>query len=383
MRAVGLMSGTSLDGIDAAYVEMKPLGRGYGVDLLGFVSVPFAPGLRARLIAALPPHTPALDEIAALDAELGVAFGAAARAVADAGQIDLVGSHGLTLYHDGERSRTWQIGDPFAIRECVAATVAYDFRRADCAAGGQGAPLVPYVDALLFGGGAGATVALNLGGIANVTILPPDAGPGDVMGWDTGPANMLVDAFVSARTSGREAYDADGAHAARGNVSATLLATLLDDPYFSTPPPKSTGRERFGPPFLQAHPAFESLSLEDGCATLTALSAESIARDVRRALPGGARIVVSGGGARNATLLGELRERLGRGYAVSTSAEAGIDPDAKEAIAFALLAYELLRGRPAGLPAVTGATRPALLGALAPHDLAGLLARARVECEAE
>jgi anhydro-N-acetylmuramic acid kinase len=379
MRAVGLMAGTSLDGIDAAYVELKPRGRGYAIRLLQFATLPFAPELHERLRAALPPNAPALAEIAALDAEVGRAFGEAARAVLGTAPLDYAASHGLTLYHDGEARRTWQIGDPFAIRERAGATVAYDFRRADCAAGGQGAPLVPYVDALLFGDAAETTVALNLGGIANLTIVPPDGLPEDVRGWDTGPANLLLDAFVRERSGGAETFDADGGHAERGTVEQALLEAMLTDPYFAQSPPKSTGRERFGASFLVAHRGLAGLSLEDGCATLAALSAESVARDLRRAVPAGARVVVSGGGAHNGALLRELRVRLGARHVVVSSAEVGIDPDAKEAVAFAVLGYELLRGRAAGLPAVTGARRPALLGALAPHELAKLLAKASVE----
>ena len=191
MRAAGLMSGTSLDGIDVAYLDIVPRGRGYAIELVRFATVPFAAELSRRLHAALPPGAPALAEIAALDAELGAAFGTALQTVVRDDALDFAGSHGLTLFHDGARRRSWQIGDAFALRERAGVTVAFDFRRADCAAGGHGAPLVPYVDALLFGDGAETTVALNLGGIANVTLLPPGAAAADVRGWDTGPANVL------------------------------------------------------------------------------------------------------------------------------------------------------------------------------------------------
>jgi anhydro-N-acetylmuramic acid kinase len=374
------MSGTSLDGIDVAYLDIVPRGRGYAIELVRFATVPFAAELSRRLHAALPPGAPALAEIAALDAELGAAFGTALQTVVRDDALDFAGSHGLTLFHDGARRRSWQIGDAFALRERAGVTVAFDFRRADCAAGGHGAPLVPYVDALLFGDGAETTVALNLGGIANVTLLPAGARPEDARGWDTGPGNMLLDAFVRERTGGAEAYDAGGAYALRGEVAAELLDALLRDEFCALPPPKSTGRERFGSHYFAAHPGLARLSLEDGCATLAAFTAASIARDLRRALPGGARVLVSGGGARNAALVEGLRQRLGDPFAVASSAEAGVDPDAKEAIAFAVLGYELLRGRAAGLPAVTGARHPALLGALAPFDLAGLSARVGVEC---
>jgi anhydro-N-acetylmuramic acid kinase len=367
------MSGTSLDGIDAAYVELTPRNGGYDVRSLRFATFPFPEGLRERLFAALPPHAPPLGEIVALDAALGEAFGAAARAVASDEPLGFVASHGLTLYHDGASQRTWQIGDPFAIRERAGATVAFDFRRADCAAGGQGAPLVPFVDALLFGSPDRTSVALNLGGIANVTVIPPGAHPEEIRGWDTGPGNMLIDALVRRRTRGSEQFDDGGRYARRGRVSGAAFAGLLSDSYFAQAPPKSTGRERFGEAFLDRRGGLADLSIEDGCATLTALTAETIARDLRAYGPAGGRIVASGGGARNVALLAALEARLAPAFQLVPSSDLGVDPDAKEAVAFAVLGYELLRGRAAGLPTVTGAQRRTLLGALAPYDLERLL----------
>ncbi len=382
MRAVGLMSGTSLDGIDAAYVDIAPRGAGYAVETLHFVHRPFDRLVRERLERALPPHDPPLREIADLDRLIGAALGAAAATAAHGEPLDFVASHGLTLYHDGASGRTWQIGNPFEIRERVAASVAYDFRRADCAAGGHGAPLVPFVDALLFGGSDRTIAALNLGGIANATIVRPGATPTDVLAWDIGPANMLLDAFVTQRTGGAERYDAGGARALRGTVVLALLERLLADEYFALAPPKSTGRERFGAPFVDRFDLHDAaLAFEDGCATLAALTADSVARDLTRAAPDGARVVASGGGVHNAAVMGRLAERLGPRFDVETSAAFGVDPDAKEAIAFAVLGYEVLRGRVAGLPNVTGARHAALLGALAPHGLEDVLARVRAETE--
>jgi anhydro-N-acetylmuramic acid kinase len=280
----------------------------------------------------------------------------------------------LTIYHDGANSRTLQLGDPYALRDALEATVVFDFRRADCAAGGQGAPLVPYVDALLFGSISSETIALNLGGIANLTIIPKNAAPERVRAWDTGPGNVLIDAFVRARTRGKQTYDADGALALGGRTDRALVTRMLRDPYFAQAPPKSTGRERFGTQFLKRYArSLAKVSLEDGCATLAALSVEAIAHDVEAYGPAEGRVIVSGGGLRNRSLLAGIAFRLGPRYDVTPSDDFGIDADAKEAIAFAVLGYEALRGRPAGLPAVTGAERAAVLGAIAPHKLSELL----------
>ncbi len=276
-----------------------------------------------------------------------------------------------------------QLGDPYAIREATGATVVFDFRRADCAAGGQGAPLVPLADALLFGS-AQTTVALNLGGIANMTVLPPGAAPGDVRAWDTGPGNLPIDAFVRARSGGVEFFDRDGARAAHGRVDAATLEALLADPYFTMAPPKSTGRERFGETFLAAHASrLGALSFDDGCATLTALTVEAIARDLERYAPDAERLIASGGGTHNASLLRGLAERLGNRVRVTVSDELGVNADAKEALAFAILGYEALRGRPAGLPGVTGARRASVLGAIVPHELGALLAKLEGELAAK
>jgi anhydro-N-acetylmuramic acid kinase len=384
MRAIGLMSGTSLDGVDAALVDIRPHGGGYSLELVRFELEPFAPQVRARLRAALPPNEAPPADVAALDRLLGEIFARAAVRVAGGEPVDFVASHGLTLFHRGEAAQTMQIGDPYLVRDAVNASVVFDFRRADCALGGNGAPLVPYVDALLFASADRDVVALNLGGIANVTVLRRGAAAADALAWDTGPGNMLVDAFVARRTNGAETYDRDGAYAARGVVDEGMVADLIGREafYFVLPPPKSTGRERFGESFLDAHAAtLASLSLEDGCATLCALTVATIADSLANYGPAAARVIASGGGVRNATLFAMLEERLARdGSILERSDRHGIDPDAKEAVAFAVLAYETLRGRPASLPGATGASRPALLGAIAPWGLGALLAKIADEC---
>jgi anhydro-N-acetylmuramic acid kinase len=375
--AVGLMSGTSLDGIDAALVEILPRGSGYEVALRRFVTTPFDEELQSALVAALPPNAGSAEALATLHHRLGLAFGNAATRVMEGERASFVASHGQTIWHDGERSTTLQLGDAFLIREATETTVCYDFRSADCAAGGSGAPLVPYVDVLLFRDRSEDRVALNLGGIANLTALP---GTGDgIVAFDTGPGNMLVDAFVRERTAGARTYDRGGALAARGRVDDTLLRELLSDPYFSQTPPKSTGRERFGTQFLRAHPNIDALTNEDALATLVELTAASVAQAIASLPLHHPRVIVSGGGARNLALLARLRARLA-GSRVETSDVMGISADAKEALAFAVLGYETLRERAGNLPRATGAKRHVPLGAIAPHELRSLLDAVEREC---
>jgi anhydro-N-acetylmuramic acid kinase len=377
MIAIGLMSGTSLDGIDAVRVELQPREHGYRVATRAFLTVPFPAELRARLLAAYPPAPLDALALSALHADVGDAFARAALA-AGAREAAFIASHGLTLAHDGDAHHTLQIGDAFRIREATGITVIYDFRSADTAAGGHGAPLVPYVDALLLGAPDEWRVALNLGGIANLTVLPPGGTAADVVAFDCGPANLPIDAYVEARTRGAVRYDRAGAFARGGIADETLLAGWLADPYFAREPPKSTGRERFGAPFIAAQrAALDALPFADAVRTLTELTIRSVVLAIRAYAPHAARTIVSGGGARNLTILDGLRAALPG--IVETSATYGIDPDAKEAIAFALLGYETLRERPAGLPRVTGARGPRVLGAIAPAGLAALIGRVRGE----
>jgi anhydro-N-acetylmuramic acid kinase len=236
--AVGLMSGTSLNGIDAALVRIVPAGDRYAIELLAFRTEPFGMELERKLRRALPPASATAGRLAELHRGLGRAFARAARAIVGKGPVGYVASHGQTIWHDGERGVTLQLGDPFAIRQAVEATVCYDFRSADCAEGGHGAPLVPYVDALLFADRSEDRVMLNLGGIANVTLIPRGASCGDVVAFDTGPANMLIDALVRERTNARESFDRDGALALAGAVDRAVLERMLSDEYFARPAPK-------------------------------------------------------------------------------------------------------------------------------------------------
>jgi anhydro-N-acetylmuramic acid kinase len=386
MRAIGLMSGTSLDGIDAALVELRPRGAGFACELIRLVSQPFEDVLRTALVNALPPHVADPAACAHLDRALGVAFARAALAAASGTEIDYVASHGLTLFHDGAAHLTTQIGDPYLVRDAARASVVFDFRRADCARGGNGAPLAPYVDALLFGSAERDVVALNIGGIANVSIVPRGPDVGAVAGWDTGPGNMLLDAFVSARTNGAQTFDRDGTYAARGTVDRRALAELVAREMFFLvqPPPKSTGRERFGAQVLAAHAdLFARLSLEDGCATLCAFTVATIADSLVLYGPARPLVVASGGGTRNPVLVAMLAERIAAdGGTLGRSDDFGVDPAAKEAVAFAVLGYETLRGRPANVPRATGAASPAVLGAIAPFGLDALLVKMRAEASA-
>jgi anhydro-N-acetylmuramic acid kinase len=373
----GVLSGTSLDGIDVAVVDVRPRAR----RVLAFATRPFAAGLRARILAAYPPAPLDALAFAALHADIGTAFGAAVSEVAAGFDVALVGSHGLTLAHDGPARRTLQIGDAFRIREAVGATVAYDFRAADCAAGGHGAPLVPFLDALVLGDARVDRVALNLGGIANLSVLRTGAAPSDITAFDSGPANLPIDTYVAARGAGDGQCDRDGVLALEGKVQSELLGRWLADPYFAAPPPKSAGRESYGAPFIARNRAqLDALPLADAVATLTALSVRTVADAIRRYAPPAAQLVVSGGGAHNPALMAGLRAAL-PGMEIVTTAAFGLDPDAKEAVLFAVLAYELVRGRPANVPKVTGARGPRVLGALAPHEFATLEAALRREEE--
>jgi anhydro-N-acetylmuramic acid kinase len=368
----GVLSGTSLDGIDVAVCDVVAHGDGVRAHCRRFATVPFEDALRARILAAYPPAPVGVLELSALHAAIGEAFGDALRAVAGDEPLDAAASHGVTLAHDGAAHHTLQLGDAFRIRERVGATVVYDFRSGDTAAGGTGAPLVPFVDALLFGEYA-PCIALNLGGIANLTVLP------DGIAFDSGPANLPIDTYLALRSGGEQRFDRDGDVARGGIVNDVLLGRMLDEPYFRRTPPKTTGREEFGAPFVARwRGELDGLMFADAVATLTVLTVRSVADAVRATAPSATTLIVSGGGARNAALVDGLRAEL-REVRVAVSDEFGVDADAKEAIAFAVLGYTALRGKTAGLPRVTGAIGPRVLGAIAPYDLSALLERVRRE----
>ena len=372
MKIAGIISGTSLDGIDVAVCDVSSANGALRARCERFATVPFAEDLRSRIMAAYPPAPVGALEISALHALIGEAFGDAIRTVAGDTALDAVASHGVTIAHAGPAHHTLQLGDAFRIRERTGTTVIYDFRSADTAAGGTGAPLVPFVDALLFDEHA-PCVALNLGGIANLTVLPQG------IAFDSGPANLPIDTYVALRTGGAQRYDRDGELARNGTPDPALLARMLAGDYFSMPPPKTTGREEYGTPFIaQWQTDLDALDFPDAVATLTALTIATVTSAIRNEAPQAKLLIVSGGGARNPALIGGLRA-MQPGVCVAISDEFGIDADAKEAIAFAVLGYMTLRGQAAGLPLVTGARGPRVLGAIAPHDLRALLERVRFE----
>ncbi|MDQ0846537.1 anhydro-N-acetylmuramic acid kinase [Streptomyces sp. V1I6] len=369
MRVVGLMSGTSYDAIDAAAADIVLKDGTLAVTPLGMIGERYDEALRAALVGALPPAATTLAQVCRLDTGIGQAFAAAAvradRQLCD-GKAELIASHGQTVYHwaeDGRVHGTLQLGQPAWIAEATGCPVVADFRPRDVAAGGQGAPLVSLVDVLWLRGRPGVPVALNLGGIANVTVA---GASGDPVAFDTGPANALIDAAVVEVTRGRAAYDEDGALAAAGRVHAPLLERLLSEPYYRLPPPKTTGKELFHAGRLRAAlSGFEALAPEDVVATLTRLTARTVADAVRPL--GATEVVASGGGTRNPALMAALRAELA-GTPLRTSDELGVPAAAKEAYAFAVLGFLTVHGLVGTVPACTGARGARVLGSLTPGN---------------
>ena len=368
---VGLMSGTSLDGISSAVARFTPEGNRFRVDLLAFHVHEYAPAQRDRLKAAMQGAT------AREYCRLAVDFGgwladAAVQVLAEAGvtraEVRAIGSHGQTLWHEPGHS-TWQIDAPAVIAERTGLAVVSDFRVRDVAAGGQGAPLVPIADALLFSGDDWRALQ-NIGGIGNVTIVPPDGTLASVRAFDTGPGNVVIDAVVR-RTDASKRYDEDGRMAASGTPVATVIDELLAHPYFSAEPPKSTGRELFDDAYVtrlieRCRATKPDATDADVVATATALTARSIADAYRRFLPEPiTEVLVSGGGSKNATLMAMLARELD-GLAVRQFDDQFFDAEAKEAVAFALLALLHLESRPGNVPTATGARGSRVLGKLTP-----------------
>ena len=396
MRVMGLMSGTSMDGIDAAIVtiEAGPDPDAITVALEAFETTPYPPDVRRALVELVAGEGPRgqprsiVRDLCALNFAIGDAFASAALALAGGGiaSVDLIGSHGQTVYHlpdddhaSGFTRSTLQIGEAAVIAARTGVTCVADFRSADIAAGGFGAPLVPFADYLLLRDASESRAALNVGGIANLTLLPAASGLDKVVAFDIGPGNMLIDQAASHFSGGRVRYDDHGAIAARAGVCRPLLDWMLSHPYYARPSPKTTGREAFGATYFQS-----VLEAARACgadpdatiATITACAATVIAAAVPASVE---RVIVSGGGAHNATLMTRLRTALAARSSsppiVSTSREFGIPPDAKEAIAFAVLARQTMLGRPGNVPSATGARRAAVLGTIAPganfHALVG------------
>jgi anhydro-N-acetylmuramic acid kinase len=379
VRVIGLMSGTSLDGIDAAIVDFDGEStKSLAWDIAAFHTVPYTAEQRLEIHDCIERGTAAL--FCRLHARLGEWLAAAAlevceRAGIDPASVDLIGSHGQTVWHtppsEHERGSTLQLGCAATIAERTGVAVVSDFRARDVAAGGEGAPLVPWADRVLFASRTQRRVLQNIGGMANLTWVPPRSSDEPVLAFDTGPGNALIDAAVELATRGADSYDRDGRWASLGTIDDALLGELLAHPFHARMPPKSTGREVFGRRMVQSIVARVTPASPTAWAnvivTLTAYTARSVADAIRRwVLPLGVdEIVVTGGGARNPVLMRMLREQLA-GVPVLDGDALGVDPDAKEALAFAALAWAHRHHIAGNVPDATGASGPRVLGSFTP-----------------
>jgi anhydro-N-acetylmuramic acid kinase len=362
---IGLMSGTSMDGIDAALVEFSDT----GMQLRATYQQPWPASLQQQLRALTRSAHTSLHSFGQADSECGEQFALASlsllqKAGLTSDQIEAIGSHGQTLYHSPHSSPafTIQIGDPNRIVQLTGITTIADFRRRDIASGGQGAPLVPAFHQAIFQRQESARVILNIGGISNITLLPAQQRP--VIGFDTGPGNCLLDYWVNKHSD--QTYDKDGVWAANGSLHQPLLDALLDDDYFRQAPPKSTGTEYFSPQWLESRlNNFYPIPAADVQATLVALTAHSIADMIRQHATACDSVLVCGGGVHNSCLMQQIGKQL-PGVSVASTETAGVDPDWVEAQAFAWLARETLAQRPGNLPSATGASEPVILGGIYP-----------------
>jgi anhydro-N-acetylmuramic acid kinase len=380
MFVLGMMSGTSADGIDVALARISGTPTKLNAKLLGHESVKFPEALRKEILRVAEQHAISVGALSQLNFRLGELFASAALVAChkfrvSPKRISLIGSHGQTIFHQGRpisffgslTASTLQIGEPSVIAARTRITTVGDFRPADIALGGQGAPLVPYVDYLLYRHAKLGRVSLNLGGIANITVLPRACKPRHVFAFDTGPANMLIDALVSHFTRGRRRFDKNAQLALDGSSNPALLDELLRDPYLRVAPPKSTGREYYGHAYLKKILALgrrHRAKPNDLIRAATIFTALSVVDALNRFVLRKTKIdqlIVSGGGARNPLILAQLSAAL-PGIEVLPSSKLGIPEDAKEAFAFALLAYETFHQRPSNLPSATGASGSAILG---------------------
>lgn len=386
---LGMISGTSVDGIDVALVEIAGAGQQAAIRTVAFETVPYPDDVRAELLGLYDDQRDAVARLCSLNVVVGTCFADAAVAVCErngihASSLHVIGSHGQTVWHQPAHDpaiplsvpSTLQIGEPSVIAAKTGAPVVADFRVADMAVGGQGAPLAPYLDWAVFSDPVRNRCVQNIGGIGNVTWVPAGGSRDDVIAFDTGPGNILIDALVALLSDGTETFDRDGRYGASGRVDEEMVAGLMRDPYLQQAPPKTTGREYYGMPQVrqwvqERNLPGNALTGEDpdvrqaACdliATVTAWTAESIADAYRRFLPGMPDdVLVNGGGSRNPTLMRMIAERLG-GMPVRPTDAVGIDADAKEAIAFALMAHDSLAGLPTNIPGATGASRAVPLG---------------------
>ncbi len=366
-----------MDGITAALVELSGEDETFGFELLDYETFNYPAELKRRLLDLVDGGS--VEELTRLNYELGQEFASAANELRrrSKASVDLIGTHGQTVCHlprknDLENTYTLQIGEAAVIAEETGVTTISDFRSRDVAAGGEGAPLIPYVDYRLFRSETEDRVALNLGGIANVTYLPADATLEAITAFDTGPANMVLDNLVRRFTDGEEEFDRDGKWAAQGSTDEKLLNWLMDQEFIKKEPPKSTGRKDFGKDFAeQVVKKGRSLNLSrsDLLATVTSFTAESVSYNCKTYLEEIDTVIASGGGTRNKTLMDELSRRLDA--RVTTTEEFGLPPEAKEAAGFAILAYETSLGNPSNVPGATGARRSVILGKISQVAEAG------------
>lgn len=377
MLVAGIMSGTSADGIDVALVRVRPARPRPHIELVRHRAFPYPAALRKAVLAAMDARNTSAAELARLNWRLGEAYGDAVQAAAQGHSLDLVGCHGQTIYHQGVAAPyagrriacTWQLGEPALIAAAAHAPVVSNFRPADMVAGGQGAPLVPLLDATLFAHPRRARVLQNLGGIANLTLVPPGGSLDALLAFDTGPANMVIDAVAQRLFD--QPYDRGGRLAAKGTPNETVLIPFLRDPYYRRRPPKSAGREEYGEGFVERFlfaAGKQRLSPADTIASATALTSRTIALAWKQFLAprlGGTPVdyIAAGGGTRNAALMRMLAEDLAPFHPnIQTTDDHGIPSEAKEAVAFALLAWHTWHRLPGNVPAATGAAYPAILG---------------------
>ena len=378
MIIIGLMSGTSVDCIDAVVAKIQGAPPTLTVETLAFTSQTYTPALREVILRNFRPETSSVDEICELNFAIGEAFGAVAHKAAaaanlDMAQVDLIVSHGQTLWHavsaEGQVDSTLQLGTGAVIAERTGVTTISDLRSRDVAAGGQGAPMVSYPDLLLYFSPSLTRALQNIGGIGNVTILPKDGQP--ALAFDTGPGNMIMDYVTHRATDGQQQFDADGKLAAQGTVNESLVAELLTHPYFSLRPPKTTGRELFGDQYGQQvweRGVALGMSPTDIIATATAFTAVSIAQAYAHFAPVAIdQVIVGGGGGYNPVLMQMLRTQLAP-TPVLCQEDLGFSSKAKEALAFAIMGYEAIHGRPGNLPSCTGARRAVPLGQITPGE---------------
>ncbi len=369
--AIGLMSGTSADGMDGALIRIRGCGTETEVELVDFLTEDYSSDFRSALLTLAKGESGGSRELSRMNFALGekmkkVSLSLIGRNSLRREDISFVGSHGHTFYHEPEGvmyhgsivSSTLQLGESAVVAEALGCPVVSDFRVSDVAAGGQGAPLVPYTEYILYGNGKTDCALLNIGGIGNITSIRKGGTLDDVFAFDTGPGNMVIDELVSIFTAGRERYDRDGCMAAEGRVDDSLMSFLLDDEYLSRPLPKSTGRERYGESYVRAllERAGE-MRREDIIRTVTAFTAECVRIGIERFFPSlPETVLVSGGGASNPVMMEELSQRLGTGVGKN------IYSDSKEAVAFAILANERLNGKANNAPGATGARHPVVMG---------------------